>query len=71
MLTGKALVIFKSNDAAEDAISKLQSGCLILEDGRYLYHQYFYFLCLCIVLIILVLMHLEFSFGDFRVSGPL
>uniref|UniRef100_A0A7N2LPS8 BAH domain-containing protein n=1 Tax=Quercus lobata TaxID=97700 RepID=A0A7N2LPS8_QUELO len=31
---GKALVIFKSNDAAEDAISKLQSGCLILEDGR-------------------------------------
>ncbi|KAK4590466.1 hypothetical protein RGQ29_020853 [Quercus rubra] len=31
---GKALVIFKSKDAAEAAISKLQSECLILEDGR-------------------------------------
>lgn len=31
---GKALVIFKTKDAAEAAISKLQSECLILEDGR-------------------------------------
>lgn len=40
--TGRALAIFRSKDAAANAISELNRRCLILEDGRYfIYHFLF------------------------------
>ncbi|XP_050234878.1 protein ANTI-SILENCING 1 isoform X2 [Mercurialis annua] len=39
---GKAFVVFESKDAAECALSKLQSGCLTMTDGRYLFYWHAY-----------------------------
>lgn len=35
MLTGRALVIFKTKDAAKSAIFELNKRCLVLGEGRY------------------------------------
>lgn len=34
--TGQALVIFETREAAQRAIGRLDKGCLLLSDGRYL-----------------------------------
>jgi hypothetical protein len=47
--TGRALVIFRSKDAAENAISELTRRCLVLEGGRYFIYCFvflFYFVIL-------------------------
>lgn len=36
-LIGQALVLFKTKEAADKAISELMSGSLVLGDGRYVY----------------------------------
>ncbi|KAK7847481.1 protein anti-silencing 1 [Quercus suber] len=33
--SGQALVIFKTREAAEIAVRKLDEGCLLLSNGRY------------------------------------
>lgn len=35
--SGQAFVIFKTRDAAVSAIRKLEEGCLLLSNGRYVY----------------------------------
>lgn len=34
-VTGEAFVIFKTREAAEKALKKLDEGCLMLPNGRY------------------------------------
>lgn len=34
---GQAFVIFKTREAAESAVRKLEEGCLLLPNGRYVY----------------------------------